>query len=95
MPEVERKGQQIRIRVRNPKGFVNFRTHDVGEEGRLHRIAGQTRSGVWATQAWRINMKNYEDFNDVIEDLAMLASEDKITLVQYDKAIILADKWFR
>lgn len=69
---VELKGQQIRIRMKSPKKFTAFRTHDLGRKGRLQRIAGRTHKGKWETQAWRINLKDYENYKDVSRDISSL-----------------------
>lgn len=58
-PGTTSQGNWYRIEVR-PKGeFVTFRNHDVGKKnGNLERVAGQRRSGSWATQAWLVNKKS-------------------------------------
>lgn len=56
---VEIKGQQLRIRVRDPKLFLKFRTQDVGKKGGLMRLAGYRKGIGWITQAWRMNLNDF------------------------------------
>lgn len=48
------RGKFYRIEVRPKDQFTSFKTHDVGEKGRLERIAGRRQSGSWATVTWLI-----------------------------------------
>ncbi len=50
-------GLFYRVEVRPKSEFVSFRTHDVGEEGNLERIAGKRRSGSWDTATWLVEKK--------------------------------------
>jgi hypothetical protein len=71
---VEIKGQQLRIRVNNPKKYSEILTDDVGESGKLQRIAGRLKnSNKWETQSWRLNLKDYKDSADVKEDVNYLS----------------------
>jgi len=91
---IEIRGQQLRIRVKNPKLFIksSFRTDDVGVRGRLQRIAGQLKSNrEWETQSWRLNLSNYEKFNDIVKDIAGL----RIPEAEKFRAVDLARKWWR
>jgi hypothetical protein len=47
-----------RVEVRPRKGFVTFRTQDVGGKGRIERVAGQRQSGSWGTVAWLISKQD-------------------------------------
>jgi hypothetical protein len=49
------RGSFYRIEVRPKNQFVSFKTHDVGEAGKLERVAGRRPSGSWATVTWLIN----------------------------------------
>lgn len=53
-PGMGGSGQFYRIEVRPKSEFVTFRTHDIGEEGHLERLAGKRESGSWDTQAWLV-----------------------------------------
>src|SRR5262245_35851059 len=48
-------GQYYHIEVRPKREFVTFRTHDIGEEGHIQRVAGKCRSGSWDDQKWLIS----------------------------------------
>ena len=92
---IEIKGQQLRIRVENPKSFIksSFRTHDVGKRGRLQRVSGRLKSsGKWSAQSWRVNLKDYPSLGDVYEELNELSFVANFDL---DKAKRLAFKWWR
>jgi hypothetical protein len=89
---VEIKGQQLRIRVNNPKKYSEILTDDVGESGKLQRIAGRLKnSNKWETQSWRLNLKDYKDSADVKEDVDYLkiSAKDKV------KATNIAEKYFK
>ena len=56
---VERKGQQIRIRVDAPAKFKDkpVGTQTLGRKGILQRIGMRLkRTGKWQTQSWRVNL---------------------------------------
>jgi len=96
---VEIVGQQLRIRVANPKRFItsSFRTHDVGVRGRLHRIAGKLRSsGEWKTQAWRLNLNDYSSFWEAYDDiLTLYGFRKEIGKTKLKKARALSHRWFK
>jgi len=47
-------GDYYHVAVRDDSGFKTFRTHDVGDSGRVQRVAGQRKSGSWDTVKWLI-----------------------------------------
>lgn len=91
---VELKGQQLRIRLINPKLFSKFRVHDVGEKGKLQRVAGYSKKIGWKTQAIRLNLKTYRNMDDAVNELIDLYDRGVITKKQYDRARILVARWF-
>jgi len=91
---IELKGQQIRIRVKNPRLFKpdSFRTHDVGTKGKLQRITGKMKIGNgWQTQAWRLNLGDYRTIGEFNDDLLGLLNNNEITKPE----AMLAGKLFR
>ena len=68
MPKPEIKGQQIRIRVKDPSKYTKFGTQDVGKTGKLQRVAGY-KDGKWETQAFRVNLGDYSKLEDVKKDI--------------------------
>lgn len=74
---VELKGNQVRIRVLDPRRFTKFRTQDVGKKGKLQRIAGYSKDGKWKTQSWRLNLKDYHSFAEFNRDVYHLAIPSK------------------
>lgn len=42
------------IEVQPKEAFVEFRTHDLGSEGGIERVAGKRAGGSWSTQEWLI-----------------------------------------
>lgn len=42
------------IEVQPKEAFVEFKTQDIGSEGRIERIAGKRAGGAWSTQEWLI-----------------------------------------
>ena len=66
---VELKGQQVRIREHSPSKYSEFRTQDMGESGKLQRIAGYSKRTGWETQAWRINLSDYPSEQEALKDL--------------------------
>jgi hypothetical protein len=92
---VELKGQQIRIRVRNPKLFSKFRVLDVGKKGRLQAIIGKLKNkDKWVIQSWRLNLATYKNWQDAESDLGPLYVKGDITYMQYASALELMKKWF-
>lgn len=57
-PGTKGEGEFFRIVVRPKEEFQTFRTHDVGELGRIERLAGQRENGSWDTQAWLISKQD-------------------------------------
>lgn len=53
-PGKKGEGDYYRVVVREKDQFETFRTHDVGDEGGVQRLAGKRSSGSWDTQAWLI-----------------------------------------
>lgn len=51
------EGDFYHIEVRPKNQFTSFRTHDVGDEGGVERVAGRRKSGSWDTQKWLISKK--------------------------------------
>ena len=66
-PEV--KGQQLRIRMLNPKRFTTFKTKDVGEKGKLQLLLGHSKKEGWKTQSYRLNLSDYKSFDSFKRDL--------------------------
>lgn len=59
---IERKGSQLRIRLRNPNMFnkSSFRTKDVGNKGGLQLILGRLKGRTKTTiQALRVSRKDF------------------------------------
>ena len=54
-PGTTGEGEYFRVVVRPKDDFVTFRTHDVGQQGGIQRLAGQRSSGSWDDQAWLIS----------------------------------------
>lgn len=52
------EGNYFHVGVRSERGFVTFRTQDVGEPGHIQRIAGKRRSGSWDTVKWLISKED-------------------------------------
>jgi hypothetical protein len=88
---VEIKGQQIRIRVKNPKLFSKFKVHNVGKKGRLQRVAAFSKKTGWTTQGWRINLKGYKKLKSV----AMQVKRLRVPKPRKVKAVRLAMKYFK
>ncbi len=84
---VEIKGQQLRIRIKNPRRYNIFRIHDVGIRGRLQRVAGWSKKTGWQTQAWRLNMKDYRDVDEIIAEIKSLNLRRDIEKRAIDKAV--------
>lgn len=53
-PGAAGEGNYYRIVVRDKYQFTSFRYHDVGEPGKIQRLAGRRSSGSWDDQAWLI-----------------------------------------
>ena len=82
---IEIKGQQLRIRKKNPKHFWahSFRTQDVGEKGKLQRIGARNRkTNKWETQAWRLNLADYKNKKEADRDIELLRNKKQISAKQ-------------
>jgi hypothetical protein len=89
---VEIKGQQLRIRVNNPKKYSEILTDDVGEKGELQRIAGRIkRTNKWETQSWRLNLNDYSSVKEVIQQIKEL----KAPYLDKKKAVKLSKEYFK
>jgi hypothetical protein len=51
-------GEYYHVGVREKRGFVTFRTQDVGEPGHIQRVAGKRQSGSWSTVKWLISKQD-------------------------------------
>jgi hypothetical protein len=91
---IELRGNQIRIRVKDPAGATDFGTQDVGMRGRLQRVAALYPGKGWRTQAWRLNLRDYASYSEVVNELKKLRAKKQITKTEYNKASILAFRWF-
>ena len=52
-PAARRRGF-FHIEVQPKEAFVEFKTQDIGSQGRIERIAGKRAGGAWSTQEWLI-----------------------------------------
>lgn len=94
---IEIVGQQLRIRVKDPKLFISktYRTHDVGDKGKLQRITAIRKSTKkYSTQSWRLNLKDYKGYYAVKKELQNLVGRRGITASQSKRAIKLASRWW-
>jgi hypothetical protein len=68
---VEIVGQQLRISLFEPKyDGTEFRVLDVGEPGKLQFIRMlDKKTGEWTTQSIRLNLADYDKWEDVVKDL--------------------------
>jgi hypothetical protein len=57
-PGTTGEGNYYHIEVRPKRGFVTFRTRDVGEPGHIQRVAGKRQSGSWDTQTWLVGKQD-------------------------------------
>jgi hypothetical protein len=82
-PGTQGGGQYYHVEVRPKKGFVMFRTQDVGGPGHIERVAGKRPSGSWGTVKWLISKEDAHvegdrlipDTQDARDLLAKLGSE--------------------
>jgi len=87
---VEIVGQQLRIQIFPPKydGY-EYRTLDVGEPGKLQFIRMlDTKTGEWLTQSIRLNMADYDTWEEVERDLNLVKRyvDEKTFKETYDTA---------
>jgi len=86
-------GNQIRIRVKDPNLFSEFRTEDIGDTGKLQLIIGRLNNTVtWTLQSYRFNLDDYSNVNEVISEIKKLKT---ITGKQKAEAIKLAKEYFK
>src|SRR5687768_2498648 len=52
------EGDYYHVEVTPNKGFVTFRTQDVGRRGHIQRVAGKKENGSWETVKWLIGKKD-------------------------------------
>lgn len=90
---VEIVGQQLRIRVRSPKGATAFGTQEVGENGRLQRVVGYYSDG-WHTQSWRLNLSDYNSAESATRDLLGLYRTNQISKTKYDEGKKLIKRYY-
>jgi hypothetical protein len=96
MPVADLVGQQIRMRVADPKTCAKFRTQDVGRVGHTQRVACVDRkTGRWKPQSWRVNLMDYGIYADANRSITDLERKGQISSVQASKARQIAKKWFR
>jgi hypothetical protein len=88
------RGQQLRYsfipKKEQYKRFVEFATDDVGRKGYLQRFAGKDRNKNWYTIGWIINLRSYDDFDEVVETI-----KEYFPIKYQKKAISLARRWWR
>ena len=87
---IEIVGQQLRIRVTSPKKCLQYGTQDVGAPGKLQRLGCRTKGG-WVTQSWRLNLKDYASFYEILADLNSIK---ELKGKQKTEARKLAKKWW-
>jgi hypothetical protein len=68
---VEIVGQSLRIQITEPKyDDIIYRTLDVGEPGKMMFIRMlDKKTGEWTTQSIRLNLADYDKWEDVVKDL--------------------------
>lgn len=88
------EGDYYHVGVRSKSDFETFRTHDIGEQGGLQRVAGKRSSGSWDTVKWLVS-KDFAhvegdmliaDHKDAKELLDSLGSQPKRTKGDFFKA---------
>lgn len=95
MPKVEIKGQQLRIRIKSPKGAIDWGTHDIGRTGHLQRLAARYPKKGWLTQSYRLNLKDFKNFDDAENEIRVhLRNKKKITAKQYRDSLLLLQEYF-
>jgi hypothetical protein len=60
------QGQYYHIEVRSDDDFTTYRTQDVGEPGRVQRVAGKRATGSWATVKWLIDKQDAHVSGDTL-----------------------------
>lgn len=87
-------GSQIRIRILEPSLFKenSFVITDVGSPGRLQIVMAHRKSNnAFEKQAYRLNLGDFSDFNDVKWEIDRLP----ISSSKKQEAIKLARGWFK
>jgi hypothetical protein len=87
---IEIIGQQLRIRIKDPKQFIHFATKDVGESGKLQLELGENKKHEWILQAYKINLNDYYSKEEAINEVRKL----KISSFHKRKSIALINKYF-
>jgi hypothetical protein len=82
----EVRGQQLRIRVLEPKKRARYRVHDVGRRGRLQLTLMDGK-----VQSYAINLKDYESRDMVLFEIGQL----RLTPSQKAEAVSLVNKYWR
>ena len=91
---VEIHGQQLRIQERKPSLFDKFRTKDIGRKGRLQIILGRLKhTEEWRVQAYRMNLMDYKNAQNALDELNKL--DDKYGITHYLDAKYLIADWFK
>ena len=72
------EGDYYHVAVRHKSDFETFRTHDIGDEGGLQRVAGKRSSGSWDTVKWLIS----KDFAHVEDDKLVADHDDAKDLLE-------------
>lgn len=57
-PGTTGEGDYYHIELQGKRGFVSFRTQDVGKRGHLQRVAGKRADGSWETVKWLIGKED-------------------------------------
>ena|SRR5688572_27173185 len=52
------KGDYYHVEIAPKRGFITFRTQDVGKRGHLQRVAGKKETGKWETVKWLIGKED-------------------------------------
>ena len=81
LPKVEVRGNSVRVRLKDPSKYTEFRTQDVGRPGYTQRIAGYNpKTGKWETQAWRFDLedlKNNPETQDIFFDIIGISTYER------------------
>jgi hypothetical protein len=91
---VEIVGQSLRIQLVEPKyDDIEFRTLDVGEPGKLSFVRMlDKKTGEWTTQSIRLNLADYDRWEDVEKDLERI--KKLVDEKTYKQALILAKDFY-
>ena len=86
-------GQQLRLRVRSPSLFSRLRTLDPGAKGRMQIIIGK-RKNAWLTQSYRLNLRDYKNVSDALDEFDEIADKINLSNDYYIKGVKLIEGWF-